>query len=119
MYEIEFYEDKDGYSEIAEHIRMLKKKSASSKESRINFNKIVAYLDVLERFGTRVGEPVTKHLDGEIWELRPVKHRYLYAYVNDNKFLILHYFIKKTQKTPRKELDKALKRLEDYKERNC
>ena len=24
------------------------------------------YFDLLEEFGTRVGEPVTKHLDGEI-----------------------------------------------------
>ena len=41
--------------------------------------------------------------------------------LNDSlrSFLIVHYFIKKSQKTPRKELDKALKRLEDYKERNC
>ena len=35
--------------------------------------------DMLEELGTRVGEPVTKHLDGEIWELRPLKNRFLYA----------------------------------------
>ena len=71
MYEIEFYEDINGKSKIANYIKELNRKSATNKESRINFNKIVAYFDLLEEFGTRVGVPVTKHLDGEIWELRP------------------------------------------------
>lgn len=65
MYEIEFYEDKNGKSEIADFIRELNRKSSANKENRINFNKVVAYLDLLEEFGTRIGEPVTKHLDGE------------------------------------------------------
>lgn len=63
MYKIEFYEDKNGKSEIADFIKELYQKSSTNKESRINFNKIAAYLDLLEEFGTRIGEPVTKHLD--------------------------------------------------------
>ena len=86
MYSIEFYEDKNGYSEIVQYLYELRQKSKSSKESRINFNKIVAYLDLLEEYGTRIGEPVTKHLEGDIWELRPLKNRFLYAYYKDNKF---------------------------------
>ena len=61
MYEIEFYEDKSGYSEVQEYIKELNKKAMTSKDCRINLNKIVAYMDVLEEMGTRVGEPVTKH----------------------------------------------------------
>ncbi len=118
MYEIEFYEDINGKSEIADYIKELNRKSAANKESRINFNKIVAYFDLLEEFGTRVGEPVTKHLDGEIWELRPLKNRFLYAYYKDNKFIVLHYFIKKTQKTPKREIEQAKRNLQDYLERN-
>lgn len=118
MYEIEFYEDKNGKSEIVDFIRELNAKAASSKESRINFNKIVAYMDMLEELGTRVGEPVTKHLEGEIWELRPLKNRLLYAYYKDNKFIILHHFIKKTQKTPKREIEQAKRNLQDYLERN-
>lgn len=118
MYEIEFYEDKNGNSEIAEFIKELNKKAATNKECRINFNKIIAYLDLLEEFGTRIGEPVTKHLDGEIWELRPIKNRLLYAYYKDNKFILLHHFIKKTKKTPKKEIEQAKRNLLDYLERN-
>lgn len=118
MYEIEFYEDENGNSKVVDFIRELNRKAYTNKESRINFNKVVAYLDLLEEFGTRIGEPVTKHLDGEIWELRPIRNRLLYAYYKDNKFIILHHFIKKTQKTPKREIELAKKNLQDYLERN-
>lgn len=118
MYEIIFYKDKNGYSEFEKYLKNLSRNSYSSKNCRINLNKIIAYLDILEEMGTRVGTPVTKHLDGEIWELRPLKNRILYAYLENNKFIILHHFIKKTKKTPRKELEKAKRNLKDYIERN-
>lgn len=117
LYSIEFYEDGSGYSEIADYIKRLKKKGIKSKESRIQFNKIVAYFDLLEEMGTRVGEPVTKHLDGDIWELRPLKHRFLYAYYEKGKFIILHYFIKKSKKLPRRELEQAKRNLKNWMER--
>lgn len=44
-------------------------------------------------------------------------NRILYAYYKDNKFIILHYFVKKTKKTSRKEIIKAKKNLKDYLER--
>ena len=118
MYEIEFYENKNGKSETADFIKELNQKASTNKECRINFNKIVAYLDLLEEFGTKIGKPVTKHLDGETWELRPLKNRIFYAYYKDNRFIILHHFIKKTQKTPKKEIEKAKRNLQDYLERN-
>ena len=118
MYEIIFYEDRDGKSEVADYIRDLRMKAEKNKHSRINFEKIVAYFDLLEEMGTRIGEPVTKHLDGEIWELRPLRNRILYAYYKDNKFVILHHFIKKTQKTPSREIQKAKNNLRDFLERN-
>lgn len=106
MYEIEFFEDKNGHSEIADLLRTLKEQGKSNKESRINLNKIIAYMDLLEEKGTRIGEPVTKHLDGKIWELRPLKNRILYAYYRENKFIMLHYFIKKRRKLLKKKLIK-------------
>ena len=114
MFNIEFYEDEHGNSDVKEFIINLRKKSATSKDAHVNFNKVIAYLDILEEMGPRVGEPVTKHLDGEIWELRPLSNRILYAYYKDNTFLLLHHFKKKTQKTPRREILKAQKELNDY-----
>ena len=117
MYEIVFYEDKNGKCEVAEYLHQLREQSATSKDSKINFNKIVAYIDVLEEMGTRIGEPVTKHLDGEIWELRPLRNRILYAFYQDNKIIVLHHFMKKTRKTPKKEVERAKQNLKDFLER--
>ena len=114
MFEIIFYEDEHGYSDVKEFINYLHKNSATSKDARINFNKLVAYLDILEEMGTRVGAPITKHLDGDIWELRPLSNRILYAYYKDNTFLLLHHFKKQSQKTPPREIEKAKKDLKDY-----
>ena len=90
MFELEFYEDERGHSDVREFIEELEAKASTSKDARINRNKVVAYLDALEEMGTRVGMPVTRHLEGEIWELRPLSNRILYAYYKDNKFLLLH-----------------------------
>lgn len=117
MYKIIFYKDKNNYSQVLEYIQILDQKSATSKESRVNRNKIVAYFDALEEEGTRIGEPVTKHLEGEIWELRPLKNRFLYAYFEKDTFIILHHFMKKTKKTPKREIEKAKRNLQDYLER--
>jgi len=118
MYKVIFYADDSGHEAIAEYIAELRKKSHANKTARINFNKIVAYIDLLEEKGTRVGEPVTKHLDGDIWELRPLDNRVLYAFYKDNTFILLHHFIKKTQKTPPQEIEQAKRNLADYIERN-
>lgn len=117
MYKIIFYEDHNKHSEVLEYIQMLDRKAASNKACRVSRNKIVAYFDALEEGGTRVGEPVTKHLEGEIWELRPLRNRFLHAYFEENTFIILHHFIKKTQKTPKREIEKAKRNLQDYLER--
>ncbi|MGN0430861.1 MAG: type II toxin-antitoxin system RelE/ParE family toxin [Lachnospiraceae bacterium] len=117
MYEVIFYEDRNGKCEFAEFLHQLRKQAATAKDARINFNKVVAYIDVLEEMGIGVGEPVTKHLDGEIWELRPLRNRILYAFYQDNKIIVLHHFMKKTRKTPRKEINRAKQNLKDFLER--
>ena len=118
MYEIVFYDDERGNEPVKEFIEKLNDKAATSKDARINLKKIVAYLDALEAYGTRVGEPVTKHLNGEIWELRPLANRILYAYWCDNKFILLHHFIKKSNKTPIREIEQAKRNLASYIERH-
>ena len=117
MYDVIFYDDERGNEPVKDFIDELNSRAATSKDARINLNKIIAYIDALSKYGTRVGEPVTKYLDGEIWELRPLSNRILYAFWKDNKFILLHHFVKKTQKTPKKELEQAKRNLKSYKER--
>jgi len=114
MFEVEIYRNKRGDSPISEYLERLKIKSETSKDARVKLNKIVANVRLLAEHGTRIGEPVTKHLDGEIWELRPLKDRILYFFYNGKKFVLLHYFVKKTQKTPKKEIDQAKRNMIDY-----
>lgn len=116
MHEIIFYEDRSGAVPVLDYMRELGKDG--SKDSRIKYNKIAQYIKVLEREGTRAGEPVVKHLDGEIWELRPNRDRVLFAAYVNGSFVLLHVFMKQTQKTPRREIDKAKRELADFIERS-
>ena len=118
LYEVEFYYDRHGKSEIVDFLDDLKEKSETNKTARINREKILAYIGALARYGTRIGVPYVKHIDGEIWELRPLGNRIFFFYWKDNKFVLLHHFIKKTQKTPPIEIAKAQNNLKDFKEMN-
>ena len=117
-YEIIFWQDQSGYSDSQEYIIKLKEKSLKSKDARIKLNKIVEYIDILATYGTVVGEPYIKHLENELYELRPLRDRFFFFYKKDNKYIILNHFTKKTQKTPRKEIEKALSLIQDAIERN-
>ena len=118
MYKIIFFEDSDGYCSLKVHLKELRKNANDgNKDARINFYKIVAYIDTLKKEGTRIGEPIVKHLYVDIWELRPLSNRILFAFYKENTFILLHSFQKKTQKTPRREILKAIRELEDYRRR--
>ena len=86
----------------------------TSKDNRIKKNKIYTHIDVLKNKGTAAGMPYIKHLDGDIWELRPIRDRILFAGVYGDAFVLLHYFVKKTQKTPRAEIEQAKRELQDF-----
>ena len=115
MYEVYTYKDKNGNSPILEYIRDLTQKG--DKNSRINANKILSYIDYLAKNGAGAQEPYVKHLDGDIWELRPIRNRILYAAWNGSSFILLHFFKKDTQKTPRREIEQAKRNLADIRER--
>ena len=46
-----------------------------------------------------------------------IRNRVLFASLVDDGFVLLHVFMKKTQKTPQEEIEKAERELKDYKER--
>ena len=63
-------------------------------------------------------ENYVKHLEEEIWELRPLRDRILFAGSIEGRYVLLHHFMKKTQKTPKREIEKAKKELEDFRKRS-
>lgn len=115
MHKINFYRDKNGKEPVAEYITELANKK--DKDSRIKLNKIRDYIKVLSEYGTQAGEPYVKHLDGDIWELRPLRDRILFVGRTNGSFVLLHQFMKKTQKTPAREIEKAKRELADLIER--
>ena len=87
------------------------------RKSRIKLNKIRDYVKALSKYGLQLGEPYIKHLDGDIWELRPLRDRILFVAWQEDGFVLLHQFMKQTQKTPRREIEKAKRELADLIER--
>lgn len=73
--------------------------------------KIVRLIRLLETFGHILSMPHARHVEGAIWELRirgKQEVRLFYGFSPDSVAVIVHGFIKKTQKTPRREIDYAL-----------
>lgn len=70
------------------------------------------------KFGpANVGMPHVKYLENKLWEIRLKSKdgiaRSIYVVVREKRIIILHTFIKKTQKTPQKALKKARERLKE------
>lgn len=89
-------------------------KSASNKDARIQYKQIVLYIQLLQDNGTRLSENVTKHLMDGIWELRPGNNRVFYFCWRGDRFVLLHQFRKKSQKTPRREIERAKAERDDW-----
>lgn len=115
MHPIYFYKDRNGNEPVKEYLQELANKN--DKDSRIKLNKIRDYVKALNLYGKQLGEPYIKHLDGDIWELRPLRDRILFVAWHDGGFVLLHQFMKKTQKTPAREIEQAKRELADLIER--
>lgn len=82
---------------------------------RANFVRIVMLVQSLGL--ERVHEPHLKHLEGRLWEMRLKGRdgiaRALYMTASGQRVVILRVFVKKTQKTPNREIALALKRAKE------
>ena len=73
---------------------------------------------LIEEFSLdRVREPHVKHLQGPLWEMR-IKgkdgiSRAIYVTATGQRVVVVRVFFKKTQKTPKREIDLALKRAKE------
>ena len=63
-------------------------------------------------------EPLVRHLEGKLWELREESstniYRLVYFFFSGQRIVFLHGFQKKTEKTPRREIEIALQRLHNF-----
>ena len=114
MYQIVFYEDARGVSELWNFLDDLLQRSSESKDARIQHKQIVYYIELLQRNGTRLPENITKNIIENIWELRPGDNRIFYFFHCNNTFVLLHSFRKKSQKTPKVEIERAIAERDDF-----
>ncbi len=73
--------------------------------------------DLIQALGLeRVGAPHLKHLEGPLWEIRLKGRdgvsRALHVVAAHKRIVVVRLFVKKTEKTPRHEIELALKRAE-------
>ncbi|SRR5258708_28196150 len=77
--------------------------------------KVGNVIDLLEIHGNILRMPFSKKITKEIYELRirgTEEIRIFYSFQSDRRIYLLHGFKKKSQKTPRKEIEIANKRLD-------
>jgi phage-related protein len=84
--------------------------------------KIEREIDLLEEFGVNLTYPHTRKIESDkykgLWELRiqfasDISRIFYFIHLG-NTFVLLHGFLKKTNKTPTKELNLAQKYMQDY-----
>ena len=108
-FEVIFYETVDGKCPVTDFINGL---SLKMRE------KIFNTIEILRVKGNSLREPYSKPLEDGIFELRCKVGRNitrtLYFFYVEKKIIITNGFVKKTQRTPRNEIDLAKSRREDY-----
>ncbi|MEI9994906.1 MAG: type II toxin-antitoxin system RelE/ParE family toxin [Rhizomicrobium sp.] len=84
-------------------------------DMRARFERIVGLIQAqgLEK----VREPYVKHLDGKLWEMRLKGRdgiaRSIYVTASGRRIVVLRTFVKKTEKTPKQELELARERAKE------
>lgn len=109
QFSVEYYIKQDGSCPTQEFMDALDRKMRA---------KLLKLQLLLEQNGNKLTEPYSKYLEDGIFELRAQRGnniaRVLYFFVVGQKIVITNGFIKKTQKTPKRELKLAKKYRTDY-----
>lgn len=106
---VDYYKDAHGNEPVMDFLNLL---SLSAKA------KVIRLIETLTERGVLLKEPFTRQIRGKIRELR-IKDvqgnvRILYFTHTGKRFILLHGFIKKTDKTPEREIETAEKRMNDH-----
>ena len=108
-FEVEFYETTDGDKPAKDFLISLDNKMRA---------KMASMISLLQENGYNLREPYSKHLSEGIFELRAKAGsditRVMYFFYIDRRVILTNGFVKKTKKTPLKELEKAKKYRQDY-----
>lgn len=115
-WQVEYYRKENGEIPVLDFLLTLDAKTRAKAFSEI---------ELLQKHGTSLREPYAKSIKGDkyknLFELR-VKfasnvNRIFYFTFKNNTFVLLNGFTKKSDETPKKELDKAIRYKKDYESR--
>lgn len=105
----EFYLEEDGTSPVEAFLDSLDLKSRA---------RFLWSMEQLRVRNIAAREPLVRHLEGDLWELREESrtniYRIVYFFYTGRRIIFLHGFSKKTQRTPRQELETARRRYRDF-----
>jgi len=114
-YQVEYVELENNKKPFEEFILSL------SVKDRAKIFETIDYFLELKKNSLPIKESLSRHLEKGIFELRAFLPdqiaRTLYFYQRGAKIIITHGFIKKTQKTPRREIERAIDLRNKYNER--
>ena len=109
--EFEFFERPNGHNEFVEFLTSLPKRDQAE---------LLGILDKTRTHGMLIAQRQqwVKKIDGNLYELRSKVssniQRALYFHVENGHYVITHGFTKKTQKTPKREIDHAKQIRKEY-----
>jgi len=112
MYEVEFYKDRKERCFVVELLNKLQTKVRA---------KVVKWMDKLENEGPNLPRPYTDIARGKIRELRVSfgsnEYRFLYFFFG-KRIVITHGFLKKADRIPKRDIERAERIMKDFLERN-
>ena len=104
-----FYVDENGNEFVKEFLTSLDLKT----QARFDWS-----IEQLKVRNITAREPLVRHLEGKIWELREESntniYRMLYFFFTGKQIVFVHGFQKKVQKTYRREIETALTRMNRF-----
>jgi phage-related protein len=75
----------------------------------------VRITELMQTYGSNLGMPYTRRIAPGLFEIRAKSGRAFYCTEVEKKIVILHAFIKKSQKSPKRHIETAKKRMKEYK----
>ncbi|WP_394181687.1 type II toxin-antitoxin system RelE/ParE family toxin [Marinomonas posidonica] len=79
--------------------------------------RMIRLLELMEKHGANLGPPHTESMGDGLFEVRAKAQegigRGLFCYLKGQRIILLHAFVKKSQKTPKRELELAKRRQQE------
>ncbi len=101
-----FYSSSNGRQYVINFIKKLDQKTQAN---------CLHLIDILEKYGNEIERKYSKKIIYNLYELRILgkKQVRIFYTINNNSIILLHGFIKKSNRIPQKELEIAKRRLKD------